>query len=73
MNARARELADDACAILAAYGFAATIDIRGRHLKIRWVDANGRQRFLVASKTPSDSRTRLNMRATLRRLLRNGA
>jgi hypothetical protein len=72
MNPRARELVSDACAILAAHGFTATVDSSGRHLKIRWTDARGRQRFLVAPQTPSDFRTRLNSRATLRRLLRNG-
>jgi hypothetical protein len=70
MNARARELADDACAILAAHGYAATVDTSGRHLKIRWTDDHGRRRFLVAPKTPSGSRSRHDARAMLRRLLR---
>src|SRR5262245_41523159 len=41
MNRRARELVSDACAILAAHGFTATVDSSGRHLKIRWTDAPG--------------------------------
>jgi hypothetical protein len=72
MNPRARELVSDARAILAEHGLTPTVDTSGRHLKVRWTDDQGRQRFLVVPQTPSGFRTRLNSRAMLRRLLRNG-
>jgi hypothetical protein len=64
-------LVDDAVNLLLARGFAPSVERRGRHQKIRWID-QGRRQILVVSRSSSDWRARLNSRATLRRILRNG-
>jgi hypothetical protein len=68
---RARELVDDAVALLRDHGFDPVISNGGRHLRIRWFD-RGRRYTLYVPSTPSDKRARLNSRAALRRILRNG-
>jgi hypothetical protein len=66
---RPNPLVLDALAMLAKRGFVPLVGKRGKHVKIRWVDA-GRVYVLVVARTPSDHRSRLNSRAVLRRLLR---
>jgi hypothetical protein len=66
---RANPLVTEALAILAKRGLVPQIGKRGKHVKIFWID-QGRRFLLVVSKTPSDWRTSLNSRATLRRILR---
>jgi hypothetical protein len=73
MNPRARDHVNDALAILAARGFTPSVDTSGRHVKVRWTDARGYRFVLVIPQSPSDWRSRSNSKATLRRLLRNGA
>ena len=70
MTPRARELVDDAVAILAAHGFTPIVTNGGKHLKIRWFD-HGRRYTLTVPASPSDKRARLNSRAVLRRILRS--
>jgi hypothetical protein len=65
------QLVRDAVALLADHGFKASVSNGGRHLKVRWFD-DGRRYTLIVPATPSDRRGRLNSRAVLRRLLRNG-
>jgi hypothetical protein len=69
MTPRARELVDDAVAILMANGFTPSVSNGGRHLKIRWHD-HGRRFTLIVPASPSDQRARLNSRAVLKRILR---
>jgi hypothetical protein len=54
--------------VLDELGVSYTIE-RGRHLKVRWNYA-GHSRTYVLSITPSDVRVRKNVRADMRRLLR---
>jgi hypothetical protein len=63
------ELVDEALSLIRAAGFEPNI-VRGRHLKIYWVDHLGHTQCLVVSYTPSDWRARTRSRAVLRRLLR---
>jgi hypothetical protein len=74
MNSRARrEHVADALALLAMHGIVPVINDKGRHVKVRWTDGFGRRFTLIIPQTPSDWRSRLNSKATLRRLLSNGA
>jgi hypothetical protein len=68
---RATELVNDAVALLKDHGFAPTVSNGGKHVRVRWVDA-GRRFTLYVPASPSDHRARLNSRAVLRRILRNG-
>jgi hypothetical protein len=59
----------NAVAVLTKRGHVADVDLDGRHYKLSWT-ANGRNRHLVISKTPSDWRAGKNCVALLQRLLR---
>jgi hypothetical protein len=67
---RANPLVVEALDMLAKRGLVPVIGKRGKHVKIKWLD-QGRTYLLIVSRTPSDWRTSLNSRATLRRLLRS--
>jgi hypothetical protein len=69
MTPRARELVNDAVALLRDNGFIPTVSNGGRHLRVRWLD-HGRRYTLFIPTSPSDVRARLNSRAVLRRILR---
>jgi hypothetical protein len=62
------ELLTEALSMIRAHGFEPSV-VRNRHWKVSWIDQRGRARLLVISLSPSDYRTRLQSRATLRRLL----
>jgi hypothetical protein len=66
---RARELVDDAVALLESRGFVPTVSNGGKHVRVRWFD-HGRRYTLYVPATPSDHRARLNSRAVLKRILR---
>jgi hypothetical protein len=68
---RTNDLVRDATELLATHGFTPIVTNGGKHLKIRWFD-HGRRYTLIVPATPSDKRARLNSRAVLRRILRNG-
>jgi len=68
---RAAELVDDAVTTLRAHGFVPTVSNGGKHTKVRWFD-HGRRFTLYIPATPGDHRARLNSRAVLKRILRNG-
>jgi len=59
----------EAITTLTAQGFAPTV-VEGKHLKVRWRDANGRTHQLIMARSPSDHRASHNTRARLRRMLR---
>jgi len=67
---RATELVDDAVNLLRARGFIPTVSNGGKHRKVSWFD-HGRRYTLYIPASPSDQRSRLNSRATLRRILRS--
>jgi hypothetical protein len=68
---RAAELVHDAVTMLRDRGFVPTVSNGGKHTKVRWFD-QGRRFTLYIPATPSDHRARLNSRAVLKRILRNG-
>ena len=68
---RAAELVNDAVSLLRDRGFVPTVSNGGKHTKVRWFD-QGRRFTLYIPATPSDHRARLNSRAVLKRILRNG-
>jgi hypothetical protein len=70
MKRPSNALVRDAVEMLAARGFAPTVNEGSRHPKISWFDDKGRRYLLVISRTPSDHRARVNSLALLRRLLR---
>jgi hypothetical protein len=65
-------LVEDALAALRAQGIAATVE-HGRHIKVRFTNAQGKRCLLVVAFSPSDRRAIKNSRAVLRRLLRRSA
>jgi hypothetical protein len=67
---RATELVHDAVSLLQARGFIPTVSNGGKHVRVRWFD-HGRRYTLYIPASPSDRRSRLNSRATLRRILRS--
>jgi hypothetical protein len=67
---RADELVHDAVSLLRDRGFVPTVSNGGKHVRVRWFD-RGRRYTLYIPASPSDRRTRLNSRATLRRMMRN--
>jgi hypothetical protein len=68
---RARELVDDAVALLEQHGFVPEVSNGGKHMKIKWRDER-RGYTLVISQSPSDRCARQNSLTVLRRILRNG-
>ena len=72
MARRHSPLVREAVIVLAERGFAADIDLGGRHCKVSWLQ-NGHRRLLVISKTPSSRYAAISSRATLQRLLREEA
>lgn len=68
---RATELVHDAVTLLQRHGFVPTVSNGGKHVRVRWVD-QGRRFTLYIPASPGDRHARLNSRATLRRILRNG-
>jgi hypothetical protein len=67
---RADELVHDAVSLLRDRGFVPTVSNGGKHVRVRWFD-RGRRYTLYIPASPSDQRSRLNSRATLRRILRS--
>jgi hypothetical protein len=67
---RATELVHDAVSLLRDRGFVPTVSNGGKHVRVRWFD-RGRRYTLYIPASPSDRRSRLNSRATLRRILRS--
>ena len=67
---RATELVHDAVSLLQEHGFVPTVSNGGKHVRVRWFD-RGRRYTLYIPASPSDQRSRLNSRATLRRILRS--
>ena len=72
MARRHSDLVREAVIVLPERGFAADIDLGGRHCKVSWLQ-NGDRRLLVISKTPSSRYAAISSRATLQRLLREEA
>ena len=68
---RTSELVHDAVTMLRDRGFIPIVSNGGRHLRVCWFDG-GRRYTLFIPASPSDRRARLNSRAVLRRILRNG-
>ena len=68
---RASELLHDAVSLLRDHGFVPTVYVNSKHTKVRWFD-QGRRYTLFIPGSPGDVRARLNSRAVLRRILRNG-
>jgi hypothetical protein len=62
------ELLEDALATLRQAGIKPQM-VRNRHIKLSWIDQQGRRRCLVVALSPSDHRARRQSRAVLRRLL----
>ena len=71
MTRRLPNIIREAVAALNQHGHAVTVDVHGRHLKVRWA-CNGRAYLFVTARTASDRRADANARAVLRRLLREG-
>ena len=67
---RAAELVHDAVGLLRDRGFVPIISNGSKHVRVRWFD-HGRRYTLYIPASPSDRRSRLNSRATLRRILRS--
>ena len=67
---RASELVHDAVTLLQGHGFLPTVSNGSKHIRVRWFD-RGRRYTLYIPASPSDRRSRLNSRATLRRILRS--
>jgi len=55
---------------LSRFGIQGVLGERGKHMEVRWRYANGKERFIIVPKTPSDHRGALNCRSDTRRLLR---
>jgi hypothetical protein len=55
--------------LLKERGFVPTVDDRGKHFKIRWVDS-GRVYTVIVSRTPGDPNVARINRAMLKRILR---
>jgi hypothetical protein len=62
------DLLDDAVEMIRAAGFEPRV-VRNKHVKIFWMDEQGRRHCLVLSASPSDWHARTQSRAVLRRLL----
>jgi hypothetical protein len=62
-------LAREAIAVLSDQGYSADIDLHGKHLKVTWTQ-DGRPRFLVIPRTPSNRYAASMTRAVLKRMLR---
>jgi hypothetical protein len=62
----------EAVCVLGEHGYAADIDVGGKHYKIRWLGRDGRHHLLVLSRSPSSQHTPIHSRAVLARMLRAG-
>ena len=71
MSRFANELVGETVTTLTAHGFDPVIRNGGKHVKVCWTDA-GRRYTLFIPTSPGDVRSRLNSRAVLKRILRNG-
>jgi hypothetical protein len=64
------DLLTDALIAIRAAGYEPSVaNGRHKHIKVSWMDREGRRRCLVVSRTPSNRRAHHNSRSVLRRLL----
>ena len=66
---RHSSLVREAVAVLGEHGFAADVDLDGKHVKVSWI-SGGHQHTLVVARSPSDRCADVQSCTLLRRLLR---